>query len=93
MQRKEKRRGEVGWDGIAEVELGGGRKKREGGDDDAILRNSGELNTHFEKCAPARRVTKGGGRRGHRDSEGTTDCVNGAINVLPSFLPSFLPSP
>ena len=64
-----------------------GRRGREGGDDDAILRNSGELNTHFEKCAPSRRVTKRGGRereRGHRrkrHSRGTTDYVNGAINA------------
>ena len=44
----------------------GGRK---GGDDDAILRNSGELNTHFEKCAPSRRVTKRGGRERERERE------------------------
>ena len=63
--------------------------------DDAILRNSGELNTHFGKCASfalrRRRVTKGRGgrRRDGRKREAiiqtpfgaTTKCVNGAIGV------------
>ena len=56
--------------------------------DDAILRNSGELNTHFGKCAsfaPAERDERQRRKKGREEATiqtpfgATTKCVNGAI--------------